>query len=152
MRFLFHGTPKLLPRCILVTACSVSRFCLWRVGTDASALQVTSHLRGCLRRERGQPSLPVRYVTAYCTPASSRFLLYAFCVAFCVEGGVIAFVAAVMVRPRGGRFDAHGKPCKLPQQSPALTVLGTLMLWAGWFFFNASGVRSFSAQPDSVRG
>lgn len=63
----------------------------------------------------------------------------------------MAFVAAVLVGARGGRFDTQGKPCKLTQQSPPLTVLGTLMLWAGWFFFNASGVRSFSAQPDSVR-
>lgn len=62
----------------------------------------------------------------------------------------MALVAAVMTRARGGRFDARGHPCKIDKQSPALNVLGTLTLWAGWFFFNASGVRSLSEQPDSV--
>lgn len=63
----------------------------------------------------------------------------------------MAFLAAVLTQPRGGRFDAEGKPCRLEHQSPALTVLGTIALWTGWFFFNASGVRSFSDQSDSVR-
>lgn len=62
----------------------------------------------------------------------------------------MALVAAVMTRARGGRFDAQGQPCELERQSPQLNVLGTLVLWTGWFFFNASGVRSFSEQPDSV--
>ena len=63
----------------------------------------------------------------------------------------MAFIAAKLTGVRGGRFDANGKPCSLERQSPALNVLGTLTLWTGWFFFNASGVHSFSAQPDSVR-
>lgn len=63
----------------------------------------------------------------------------------------MALVAAVCTHPRGGRFDSEGKPRRLERQSPALNVLGALILWAGWFFFNASGVESFSAQPDDVR-
>ena len=62
----------------------------------------------------------------------------------------MALVAAVCTHPRGGRFDSEGKPRRLERQSPALNVLGALILWAGWFFFNASGVESFSAQPDDV--
>ncbi|CAN0101349.1 unnamed protein product, partial [Ectocarpus sp. 13 AM-2016] len=64
--------------------------------------------------------------------------------------GLMALVAAFCVHPRGGRFDAEGKPRRLERQSPALNVLGTLILWAGWFFFNASGVASFSRQPDDA--
>ncbi|CAN0377265.1 unnamed protein product [Ascophyllum nodosum] len=67
-----------------------------------------------------------------------------------LTGGLMAFIAAKMTGARGGRFDANGKPCSLERQSPALNVLGTLTLWTGWFFFNASGVHSFSAQPDSA--
>ncbi|CAM9284939.1 unnamed protein product, partial [Hapterophycus canaliculatus] len=67
-----------------------------------------------------------------------------------LTGGLMALVAAVCTRPRGGRFDPAGKPCRLERQSPALNVLGTLILWAGWFFFNASGVESFSNQPDDA--
>lgn len=62
----------------------------------------------------------------------------------------MALVAAVLTKPRGGKFNAMGQPCRLEKQSPALNVLGGLILWAGWFFFNASGVRSFSEQPDTV--
>lgn len=62
----------------------------------------------------------------------------------------MAFVAAILTKARGGRFDAQGRPCRLVRQSPALNVLGTLALWTGWFLFNASGVSSFSAQPDAV--
>lgn len=72
--------------------------------------------------------------------------------AFPFSGGLMALVAAVLTRPRGGKFDATGQACRLEKQSPALNVLGGLILWAGWFFFNASGVRSFSEQPDSVSG
>lgn len=68
-----------------------------------------------------------------------------------ISGGLMALVAAIMTRARGGRFDAQGRPCKIQRQSPTLNTLGTLVLWAGWFFFNASGVASFSEQPDSVR-
>ncbi|CAM9854619.1 unnamed protein product [Ectocarpus sp. 12 AP-2014] len=67
-----------------------------------------------------------------------------------LTGGLMALVAAFCVHPRGGRFDAEGKPRRLERQSPALNVLGTLILWAGWFFFNASGVASFSRQPDDA--
>eukprot|EP00752_Nemacystus_decipiens_P012426 g11008.t1 len=67
-----------------------------------------------------------------------------------LTGGLMALVAAVCTLPRGGRFDSEGKPRRLERQSPALNVLGALILWAGWFFFNASGVESFSAQPDDA--
>lgn len=63
----------------------------------------------------------------------------------------MAFVAAILTQARGGRFDSQGRPCRIERQSPALNVLGTLALWTGWFFFNASGVHSFSEQPDAVR-
>lgn len=67
-----------------------------------------------------------------------------------MSGGLMALVAAIYTLPRGGRFDSEGNPRRLERQSPALNVLGTLILWAGWFFFNASGVESFSRQPDDV--
>ncbi|CAM9483938.1 unnamed protein product [Pylaiella littoralis] len=67
-----------------------------------------------------------------------------------LTGGLMALVAAIGARPRSGRFDSEGKPRRMERQSPALNVLGALILWAGWFFFNASGVATFSRQPDSA--
>lgn len=67
-----------------------------------------------------------------------------------VPGGFMALVAAYLTGSRAGRFDAEGKEVSLERQSAALNVLGALTLWTGWFFFNASGVKSFSSQPDAV--
>lgn len=46
-------------------------------------------------------------------------------------GGTAALVAAIAVKPRRGRF-RNGQVHRLPQQSPALQTLGTLILWVGW--------------------
>ncbi|CAM9383190.1 unnamed protein product, partial [Sphacelaria rigidula] len=47
-------------------------------------------------------------------------------------GGTAALVAARAVKPRQGRFRPDGSVARLPQQSPALQTLGTLILWVGW--------------------
>lgn len=47
-------------------------------------------------------------------------------------GGTAALVAAHAVKARRGRFARDGSVRRLPQQSPALQTLGTLILWVGW--------------------
>jgi Amt family ammonium transporter len=61
-------------------------------------------------------------------------------------GGLLAFIGAKLAEPRVGRFSPDGTPRKMVAQSPALVTLGTLILWVGWFFFNASGGGSFTGQ------
>jgi Amt family ammonium transporter len=52
-----------------------------------------------------------------------------------MTGGVAALVGAIMVGPRKGRFsDAN---YKLPVGNPVLQSLGVLILWMGWYGFNA---------------
>jgi Amt family ammonium transporter len=51
-------------------------------------------------------------------------------------GGVAGLVGAIAVGPRIGRFDADGKPVTLPGHSATLVVLGTFILWFGWYGFN----------------
>ena len=49
-------------------------------------------------------------------------------------GGASAFVAAIMLGPRLGRWDLKGAP---PMGSPTNALIGLFMLWWGWLAFNA---------------
>ncbi|SFF76866.1 ammonium transporter, Amt family [Halopelagius inordinatus] len=51
-------------------------------------------------------------------------------------GGIAGLVAAKMVGPRKGRFDADGSSNPIPGHSMLLAVLGTFMLAFGWYGFN----------------
>ena len=58
-----------------------------------------------------------------------------------ITGGCTALVAAVVLGPRVGRFyNEHGQkleePGAFPPHSVALQVLGTFLLWFGWYGFN----------------
>ena len=51
-------------------------------------------------------------------------------------GGFSGLMGAIMVGPRTGRFDAQGRPIAMPGHNAALVVLGTFILWVGWYGFN----------------
>jgi ammonium transporter, Amt family len=58
-----------------------------------------------------------------------------------LTGGTTALVAAIILGPRKGRFyDEDGNPLEEPTvfapHSVALQVLGTFILWFGWYGFN----------------
>lgn len=58
-----------------------------------------------------------------------------------MTGGATALVAAIILGPRKGRFyDEDGNPLEQPADfqghSVALQVLGTFVLWFGWYGFN----------------
>jgi Amt family ammonium transporter len=58
-----------------------------------------------------------------------------------LTGGVTALIATSVLGPRRGRFyDAQGEPLSTPKDMPghsiALQLLGTMVLWFGWFGFN----------------
>lgn len=58
-----------------------------------------------------------------------------------LNGGVVALYATLILGPRRGRFyDAQGEPLDTPRPFPghsvALQLLGTMILWFGWFGFN----------------
>jgi ammonium transporter, Amt family len=64
-------------------------------------------------------------------------------------GGVTSLIAAIILGPRIGRFhDADGnrleEPVTFPPHSVALQILGTFILWFGWYGFNPGNViRAF---------
>mmetsp|Transcript_113422 Transcript_113422/g.169654 ORF Transcript_113422/g.169654 Transcript_113422/m.169654 type:complete len:524 (-) Transcript_113422:73-1644(-) len=58
-----------------------------------------------------------------------------------ITGGTTALFATLVLGPRRGRFfDAQGEPLETPKSFPghsvALQLLGTMILWFGWFGFN----------------
>ena len=58
-----------------------------------------------------------------------------------LNGGLTALYATLVLGPRRGRFyDAQGDPLETPVPFPghsvALQLLGTMILWFGWFGFN----------------
>lgn len=52
-------------------------------------------------------------------------------------GGFAGLVGAIVVGPRLGRFDAAGKPIEIKAHSHTLQSLGVVILWFGWYGFNA---------------
>ncbi|MGB0652951.1 MAG: ammonium transporter [Thermoplasmatota archaeon] len=59
-------------------------------------------------------------------------------------GGLLALVAAAVLGPRLGRYGADGKPRAMPGHNQVYIVLGTLLLFFGWFGFNAGSTLSAS--------
>ena len=51
-------------------------------------------------------------------------------------GGIAALVGALVVGPRTGKFNAAGKSIAIPGHNMGYVVLGTMILFFGWFGFN----------------
>eukprot|EP00549_Striatella_unipunctata_P015297 CAMPEP_0118700100 /NCGR_PEP_ID=MMETSP0800-20121206/16356_1 /TAXON_ID=210618 ORGANISM="Striatella unipunctata, Strain CCMP2910" /NCGR_SAMPLE_ID=MMETSP0800 /ASSEMBLY_ACC=CAM_ASM_000638 /LENGTH=390 /DNA_ID=CAMNT_0006600569 /DNA_START=182 /DNA_END=1355 /DNA_ORIENTATION=- len=72
-----------------------------------------------------------------------------------ITGGATALFATIVLGPRRGRFhDAAGakldKANLMPGHSVALQVLGTLILWFGWFGFNAGSALTVKSLNESI--
>lgn len=71
-----------------------------------------------------------------------------------MTGGATALVAAIILGPRRGRFydedgNALESPASFPAHSVALQILGTFVLWFGWYGFNP-GSALVIANADSA--
>lgn len=51
-------------------------------------------------------------------------------------GGLVALAGAAMVGPRIGKFNPDGTPNPIPGHNMVYTVMGTFILFFGWFGFN----------------
>ncbi|KXZ42195.1 hypothetical protein GPECTOR_185g278 [Gonium pectorale] len=61
-----------------------------------------------------------------------------------MTGGLAGLIGAIMVGPRLGRFDADGNPVEMPGHSAILVVLGTVLLWFGWYGFNPASILNIN--------
>ncbi|XP_027088388.2 ammonium transporter 1 member 2-like [Coffea arabica] len=59
-------------------------------------------------------------------------------------GGVAGLWAALIEGPRIGRFDRSGRSVALRGHSASLVVLGTFLLWFGWYGFNPGSFLTIS--------
>ena len=64
-----------------------------------------------------------------------------------LTGAVAAFIAAVMVGPRLGKYE-NGRVNVITGHSIPLGALGVFLLWFGWFGFN--GASTLTADPELV--
>ncbi|KAK8578385.1 hypothetical protein V6N13_116231 [Hibiscus sabdariffa] len=62
-----------------------------------------------------------------------------------IVGGVAGLWGALIEGPRIGRFDHTGRSVALRGHSAALDVLGTFMLWFGWYGFNPGSFNKISS-------
>jgi len=53
------------------------------------------------------------------------------------QGALAALAGALLLGPRIGKFGADGKPNAIPGHNMAFVTLGVIILWFGWFGFNA---------------
>jgi len=63
-------------------------------------------------------------------------------------GGVAAFIGALILGPRIGKYDKNGKSKAIPGHSLTLGALGVFILWFCWFGFN--GASTVSMEGDAI--
>jgi Amt family ammonium transporter len=54
-----------------------------------------------------------------------------------LQGATAALVATILLKPRIGKFNKDGSANMIPGHNQVLSVLGVIILWIGWFGFNA---------------
>lgn len=67
-------------------------------------------------------------------------------------GGIAGLWAALIEGPRIGRFDRSGRSVALRGHSASLVVLGTFLLWFGWYGFNPGSFLTILKSYDSKEG
>ena len=65
-------------------------------------------------------------------------------------GGWVALAAAILVGPRIGRFSRKRRRPLLVGYDLPLALLGTLLLWFGWFGFNGGSVLALNEQVPGI--
>ncbi|XP_047308711.1 ammonium transporter 1 member 1-like [Impatiens glandulifera] len=66
-------------------------------------------------------------------------------------GGIAGFYGALIEGPRIGRFENSGRAVSLRGHSASLVVLGTFLLWFGWYGFNPGSFTKILV-PYAVSG
>ncbi|KAL1511828.1 hypothetical protein AB1Y20_005113 [Prymnesium parvum] len=67
-----------------------------------------------------------------------------------MTGGIAALVGAAVVGPRKGRFDESSKPIPMPASNTTFQVLGTFILWVGWYGFNPGSTLGLAGSAGTM--
>ena len=65
-------------------------------------------------------------------------------------GGVLAFVGAIALGPRVGKYGKDGKSRAIPGHNLLTASLGVFILWFGWFGFNPGSQLAASGEVNRV--
>ena len=67
-----------------------------------------------------------------------------------MTGGVSAFIGALILGPRIGKYDKNGKSKAIPGHNLTIGALGVFILWMGWFGFNPASSYGLSSDASAV--
>lgn len=67
-----------------------------------------------------------------------------------MTGGIAALCGAAIVGPRKGRFDESKKPISMPASNTTFQVLGTFILWVGWYGFNPGSTLALAGSSPTM--
>jgi Amt family ammonium transporter len=65
-------------------------------------------------------------------------------------GGWAALAGAIMLGPRLGKYDRNGNPRAIPGHSLSMATLGALILFLGWFGFNAGSTTAGTGDVSRI--
>ena len=65
-------------------------------------------------------------------------------------GGVLAFVGAIALGPRLGKYGKDGKRRAIPGHNLMAAALGVFILWFGWFGFNPGSQLAASGEVNRI--
>lgn len=65
-------------------------------------------------------------------------------------GGISAFIGALILGPRIGKYGKDGNPHAIPGHSITLGCLGVFILWFGWFGFNPASSLAIDGLTHNV--
>lgn len=54
-----------------------------------------------------------------------------------LQGALVALAATILLKPRIGKYNKDGSSNLIPGHSQVYTALGVMIIWIGWFGFNA---------------
>eukprot|EP00965_Chrysotila_dentata_P204264 6182228-Pleurochrysis_carterae.AAC.4 len=66
-----------------------------------------------------------------------------------LTGGVAGLVGSAIIGARRGRYGPDGGVVEMPGHSTVLQVLGTFILWVGWYGFNPGSTLTISTDGDA---
>ena len=121
-----------------------------RLGHDARAHQVRRlrHLRRRLRRRSSTRSPRTgSSAAASCSAIGGGVQDFAGSTVVHLVGATGALAVLLLLGPRRGKYGPDGKPRAIPGHSMPLVGLGVLILWLGWFGFNARLDARHDRQP-----
>lgn len=65
-------------------------------------------------------------------------------------GGVLAFIGAMVLGPRLGKYGRDGKSHAIPGHNLLVAALGVFILWFGWFGFNPGSQLAASGSVNRI--